>query len=821
MNGRSFRAALFALAMVAQAAVAFAGAANSSAAVIETDAPSGFDALTRARKLVTDVYFGGEKVGEAAAVVSPGSLHFEDPAKVASLVPNALDAAALTVAFTGELPAHADLLCGAGSRAHCGQLSPTIAGVIFDEDHFRVDLFVAPAMLRTVPLDTQVFLPTPRAPVSLTSSAGIALSGSSGGTTTYNFQNRTIVGFHNARIRSDSSFASHFGFVFDDLVAEVDRPNMRYSGGLFWAPGLDLIGQRRIVGLGLGTQFDTRLDRDNLEGTPIVLFLSQPAQVDMIVDGRLVGSRAYDAGNDVLDTSGLPDGSYALVLRIHEAGGAVREERRFFVRNAQIAPVGQPLYFAYAGVLANTRPHAPISLSNTLYYQLGTARRLSPAFAVDASIIGTQKKPMAEVGGWFLSPAVRIRAAVLASTAGDRGELVQVQSGHIGGLNLNFDLRHVTSANGQPLIPVPSQIAGFDSTLPTAAQIGGTYTQASGSIGYRLGTAFLSVIGSFRKDKGVGSDYSVGPQLDWPVINRFGFQLAIEANAQRTRSTSASFIGFRLLSSRGRFSVVNGTGYSTLSNRDSPNDSRSRGTGTLSAQYSYQGDDRTQVSIGGGLDRSLDTTIGHVGGYAYTRLGSARADMLRGFGGKGSTEYGVTLQTGLALDPRDLVVGGRDLNESALVVTVAGPADYAFEVLVNDQPRGRVTGGQRLPLFLQPYRSYKVRLRPLDAAGVSYDDGAREVTLYPGNVQSLAWQVERMFTIFGQAVGADGKPLADASIQSRHGIGESDGNGYFQVDAGAGETIRFTEASGSSCEVSLGAVKAVRDFASLGKVVCR
>lgn len=820
MRGRSFRAALLALAMLAPTGAAFAAATNS-AATIETDAPSGFDALTRPRELVTDLYFGGEKVGEAAVVVSPGSLHFDDPAKVASLVPNAIDPARLAAAFSGELPTNAGLLCGNGKRDHCGELAPASAGIIFDEDHFRVDLFVAPSMLRAIALDTQVFLPTPRAPVSLTSSAGIALSGSSGGPTAYNFQNRTIVGFHNARIRSDSSFASHFGFVFDDLVAEVDRPNMRYSGGLFWAPGLDLIGQRRIVGLGLGTQFDTRLDRDNLEGTPIVLFLSQPARVDLLVDGRLVGSRAYDAGNNVLDTSGLPDGSYALVLRIHEAGGAVREERRFFVRNAQIAPVGQPLYFAYAGMLANTRPHAPISLSSSFYYQLGTARRLSPAFAVDASIIGTQKKPMAELGGWFLSPAVRIRAAVLASTTGDHGELVQVQSANLGGFNLNFDLRHITSVDGRPLIPVPTSITGFDNAVPTAAQLGSTFTQASGSIGYRIGTAFLSVIGSFRKDKGVGSDYSVGPQLDWPVINHFGFQLAIEANAQRTRTTSASFIGFRLLSNRGRFSVVNGTGYSTLSDRESSNASHSRPTGTLSAQYSYQGDDRTQVSVGGGVDRSLDSTIGHVGGYAYTRLGSARADVLRGFGGKGSTEYGVTLQTGVAVDPRDLVVGGRDINESALVVTVAGPADYAFEVLVNGQPRGRVTGGQRLPLFLQPYRSYKIRLRPLDAAGVSYDNAAREVTLYPGNVEHLAWQVERMFTIFGRAVRADGSPLADASIQSRHGIGESDGNGYFQVDAGAGEKIRFTEASGSSCEVSLGAVKPVRDYASLGKVVCR
>jgi hypothetical protein len=820
VGGRFLRAWLAALALAVQGLAA--AAATDSAAVIETtEAPSGFDGLTRPREVVTDVYFGGRKVGEAMVVVRPGFVQFQDPVKLASAIPNAIDPVVLAAALTGDLPANSGLACRAGNSRGCGDLRPSSAGVIFDEDRFRADVFVAPAMLRAVPPDQQVYLPTPSAPLSLTSSSGVALSGSTGGPAEYNFQNRTVVGFRNARIRSDSSYASHFGLLFDDLVAEVDRPDMRYSGGLFWAPGIDLLGQRRIVGAGLGTQFDTRLDRDNLQGTPLVLFLSQPAQVDILVDGRLVGSRSYDAGNNILDTTGLPDGAYAIVLRVHEANGAVHDEHRFFVRNTQIAPLGRPLYFAYAGLLADSRRGSPISISRTLYYQLGTARRLSNAFAVDASIIGTQKKAIAELGGWFLTPVARVRAAALVSSGGDRGGLVQVQSGNIGGFDVNFDLRHITSNDGQPLIPVPLPQNSFGTGQPTLAQLGSTYTQASGSIGYRLGAAYLSVIGSFRKDQGVRSDYSVGPQVEWPVINHFGFQLTVEANAQRTRTTRAGFVGFRLLSSRGRVSFANGSGYSTRSSSDGLNKSASRPTGTLSAQYSYQGDDRTQISVGGGVDRSLDTTVGHASGYAYTRFGSVHADVLRGFGGHGGTQYGVTLQTGVAIDRGDAVLGGRDLNESALVVSVAGPASDTFEVLINDQPRGRITGGQRLPLFLQPYRSYKVRLRPLDPAGVSYDNGAREVTLYPGNVQHLAWQVERMFTIFGQAVRANGKPLADASIQSRHGIGESDGNGYFQVDAGAGEKVRFTDASGSSCDVSLGAVKPVRDYAPLGRVVCQ
>lgn len=821
MYGRSLSISVAVLAFAAHAASAGAAVSSSSSLIETTGTPSGFDALAQPREIAADIYFGGQKVGEATAIVRPGFLRFKEPANVAALVPNLVDPEGLVAALSGDLPSNSNLVCTDGNRNACGVLSPEVAGIIFDEDSFRVDLFVAPRLLRAVAPEQLTYLPTPAAPLSLTSSMGLALSGSSGTSTAYNFQTRTIIGFRNARIRSDASYASHFGMVFDDLVGEIDRPDLRYSGGLFWAPGIDLIGERRIVGIGLGTQFDTRADKDQLGGTPLVVFLAQPARVDILIDNRLVGSRAYDAGNNILDTSGLPDGSYAVVLRIHEANGSVHDEHRFFAKNAQIAPLGRPLYFAYAGVLANTTRGTPISLSRTPYYQLGTARRLSPLFAADASIIGTDKKAIAEIGSWFITPYARIRAAGLVSTAGDRGALLQLQSADIGGLNVTLDFRRIWSRDDQPLVPLPSVLGSFDSAPPTASQIGGSYAQASGSIGYRLGSAYLAVIGSFRKDAGIKSDYTVGPDLSWPVVTRPGFQLTLDASAQRTRTTTAGFLGFRILSTMGRVSLINSTGYSSLSSSDGSTTSVNRATGGLSAQYSYEGDDRTQVSVGGGFDRNLDSTVGHVGGFAYTRFGNIRGDVLRNFEGSGGTQYGLTLQTGAAIDPRDLVVGGRDINESALVVTVEGPADYPFEVLVNDQPRGRIVSGARLPLFLQPYHSYKVRLRPLNAAGVSYDSAARDVTLYPGNVQHLDWKIERMFTVFGQAVRADGRPLADATIQSRHGVGESDGSGYFQIDAGDGEALRFTDAGGSACEVRLADVKPVKDFASLGKVVCQ
>jgi hypothetical protein len=784
--------------------------------------PAGFDELTRDRELLVDVFFGGNKVGEARVVAAPGKLRFKSPDQVLALIPNVEFSSELAAAFAGELPANAGLVCADDTSRGCGELTPEVAGVIFNEDRFRVDLFVNRKWLRLIRPEQNLYLPTPTAPLSLTSSAGLALSGSSGTSTVYNLQNRTVVGFRNARIRSDVSYASRLGFLTDTLVAEVDRPGLRYSAGLFWAPGLDLTGQRRIFGAGVGTQFDTRADHDTLRGTPLILFLSQAARVDILIDGRLVTSGGYDAGNNVLDTSSLPDGSYSLLLRIHEASGAVREERRFFAKNPQIAPMGQPIYFGYAGMLANTRPGRPLSLSKDLFYQVGTARRFSEKLALDVSIIGTKQKPMLEAGGWVITSLGRVRAAALASLKGDRGALLQVASAQTGPLSVNFDLRRIWSHDGKPLLPLPTYVDSFNSVPIDGQQIGnGSYTQASASIGYQIGHAYLSLIGSLRKDKGLHADYSVGPNFSWPIVSKNGVQIVLQADAQVTRTTTASYVGVRMLYARAAYSVSNNFGGRSLSSRGNSGVSRSRMVGDTTAHISYADDSGTDLSLAGGATRELDSTTAHAEGILYSRLGSARGEIRQGVEGGHRTQYGLTVQTGAILNGAGVLVGGRDLAESALVISLDGSDKSAFDVLINGQPRGRIRVGGRLPIFLQPYRAYSVKLRPVNAASVWYDLAAREITLYPGNVQPARWHVEHLVTIFGRAVRPDGTPVADAMVTSRRGIGQANPDGYFQIETSANDVLAFAPGDGAQCKVDIGALKPQQDFARVGRVICR
>ncbi|MFL6775197.1 MAG: CS1-pili formation C-terminal domain-containing protein, partial [Sphingomicrobium sp.] len=585
--------------------------------------------------------------------------------------------------------------------------------------------------------------------------------------------------------------------------------------------GSEFTGQRRILGAGVGTQFDTSADQESLHGTPMILFLARPARVELLVDGRLVGSRSYAAGNNELDTSGLSDGSYSVLLRIEEGNGNVREERRFFVKNAQIAPIGHPIFHAYAGTLANTEHNRPLSASSTFYYQLGSAWRLNNNFALDVAALGTQHKAMVQAGGWFIKGNVRLRAAALASTSGDSGALVQVSTGGHGPLNINFDIRRIWSHDGGPLIPLPVYASTFDTNPATGVQLAnGSYVQATGSLGLRIENGFLSVVGSYRKDRNFRADYSIGPSVSWPVVSRDRLQVVLEASAQRTRTTTAAFAGARILVTSGHMSMTSTLGRGFEDNGVGAGGRVSRAVSNFTGQYSHETDGQTQINLEGGLDRNISASSLHAGGIVAGQFGNLRADVLHQLEGRNSTQYDLAFQSGMALGGRSAILGARNPDQSAVIVSLGGDrSGTPFTILIDDVARGRVRVGERMSFYLPAYRTYKVRLVPTEASATGVDGGERSVTLYPGNVHTLSWRAETYITVFAQAVGQDRAPIANALVQSRKGVAQTDENGYFQIDVGSDDAITIASKDGP-CHVNLGKVAVKNDFASLGKVVC-
>ena len=806
-------------AITVSAAFMIGSAAIASGSGLTAAAPQGFEDLTAERELVLDAYFGGRKIGEVRATVSPGTLAFAHPELVAAMVPDVADPAALASALSGPLPSHVALACGPEKLEGCGILLPGRAGVIFDEARFRVEIFThADLLSRPDPLAAS-YLPSPDGGPSLVSLFGATLSGSSRGDHGWHLQNRSIASIGNIRLRSDSSLSDEADWTFDNLSVEADRGDWRYQGGLFWAPGTDVVGRRKIMGLGITTQLDTRVEREALMATPITAFLQQPGKVDLLVDGRILSSRIYPAGNRLIDTDILPNGSYEVIVRIQEDGRPPREERQFFTKGTLIAPAGRPLLAAFAGFIPKSS-HGLSLESDTFFYEATAAYRMGPGLGVDAALIGTQHKAIVQGGAILLTRFAQLRAAALVSSSADHGLLLRVSSLGRGPLSLSFDLRRIHSRDGGPLLPVTASRGTFSEDPETGFADRGSYTQLLSILGYRFGQANLRLTGLYRRNGSDSSTYSIGASLEVPVVRSDRWDILFQGDVRKTESGFATFMGLRLLANRGNFAY---SGTAGVSHRSGSPDRSTRLVGEAQAAWYRQLGDQSQLSANAALGRDDDGSYARASAYARLPMVNARADLLHQFADhRDTTQYSATLDGGIVMAGGRVALAAREMNDTAIIVSASGgEPGQTFDILVDEVARATVANGERAALFLQPYQRYEVRLRPQGGLIASFDTAPKRVTLFPGSVARLDWTFKPLFILFGRAVDPRGRPVADAEISWPDGIGRTDPDGYFQIETSGGSKLQLSARNGSSCAVAVGTARPSNGYHSVGDVTCR
>jgi hypothetical protein len=797
---------------------------NTRIARIELHEPPGFSALTSEQDAVIDIYFGGKRIGDATVTYQPGSLTFADPAKLVALLPDLADAPAVLAAFSASgLPTNPGLVCAPGANpAECGRLSPRVAGIIFDQDHFRIDLFVNPQMMAVKQAVGRQYVQRPEAGLSIVDAIGAVMSGSSGGQRFYNVQNNLILGDADRRVRAEFSYASGFGLQADRLVLEVDKPERRYMAGAFWAPGTDLIGRRKILGVGVETQIDTRLDKDALWGNPLVVFLAQRARVDIVRDGRVLTSRIYDAGNQSLDTRGLPNGAYEVTLQIVEAQGSNRVEKRFFAKNQTIAAPGQKVFFAYAGVLADDTRNGFITPTAIPFLQAGLAHRLSPHLALDATVAATNRTVMGELGAYVISPLAQVRIATVASTKGQYGGLVQVSSQGSLRFGFNFDLRRIVVARQQALTGpdefAPGALAGgVDAALPLARR---TFSQVSGSLSYSLKDARIGFAASYRREQGQPVNYSYGPSFRWEFLRRGPLRMSASGDLAFTSQGRSGFLGLSLQVLGGHSSVSADAGMRTADTRGEP--SRSGPVGSLRGSWQADNFAGAELNLAGGYDHDIQRDSLNATAELRGEKLSLRGDVTHSLGNGSPTQYSLGLQTTLGMRGGRIVLRGRDQNDSMVIVKVdgAGPDDR-FDVLVNDGKVGSLRGGGNAAVAVPAYRQYEVRIRQTGGDLLHYDGSVRKVGLYPGNVARMSWKASKVIAMFGRLVLPTGEPVRQALVSNPAGIGETDDNGYFQIEAESGSALEVGMRGGAACHVDLPQLQPQDGYAPLGTLICR
>ena len=659
--------------------------------------------------------------------------------------------------------------------------------------------------------------------MSVTDAFGGAIAGSGRDGPVYNFQNRLLIGDGDARLRADFSYSSDLGFQTETLAAEADKPGMRYQAGLFWTPGLDFFGQSRIYGVGVSTQTDTRADRDRDAGNLLTLFLPRRSEVDILRDGRLLASRFYEAGNQVLDTGSLPEGAYNLTLRIHEEGGATREMQRFYVKSRSLPPAGQPLYFIEGGILANADPGVLPGTLKGFFSEAGMARRLSDNSAFNATAVGTNRGVLGEIGGTYFSDMAALHAAGVASTNRNFGVLVDGSVTAFAPFYVNIEARKTWGPTVLPINPVGgSQYASFDQVNLTAInQLTGNSTEFGGTLSWIAGAAQLSATGTYLQSPLSPRSYSFGAAINWPFWNSGDLAMTFVANATKSSDGALVYAGLRIQFNGGDNTVIAEGGAQI--NHAAGERAQTGMAGSLTAVHNASDVLASDLTTSASISRNPVQDNAGIGAQLRGPYGFYTAALDRDLSGQNpDTHYAASFVVGGGATADGAALGGRDTGESGVIVQLRGSArDVAADVLIDGSPRGRIGIGQTVPIFLPPYRAYSVRLVPVGAPPVDFDTGERLISLYPGNVKTLVWNAEPVVSVFGRAMRGDGLPVAGAQIRGARGPGVTDAQGFFQVDISNATSLILHPDDGPECRINLGRPLANNGYAALGNLVCQ
>ncbi len=799
-------------ALAATFPVAFAQNVKTYGFISASDAPPlGFENLAGPQTTQLDVYYGGRLQVTTMARYELDTIEFLNPAEVVMAIPNVADRLMVEEALTGPLQANADRICRYPGQADCGVLEPPIAGVIFDETRFRLDLFVAPFALKAQTVHTSKFLPAPTADFSSLHMVSMSLSGGDGFEQNgYNFGATSLIAKRADRLSARYDFSDD-GFSVTELSWQRDMPGWQYEVGSFRSPGRSIafLGERDIIGARVGTSLDTRADLDTAEATPIYLFLNQRSRVDIRRDGQLLDSRFYDAGNQQLDTTRLPDGAYDIEVQVHDGSDQDSQQRYFFVRSARLPPLDQPLSFLEIGSLAQTGDRAVPEPGFNLWLRTGIAKRFVANFGVETELVQNAGTTLLQGGVFLFGRGWQLEAGLLGSSRSDRGYSVRgtVRRGETA---VGLDLRRVRAASDADVADV------FD-PVPQS------YTQGSFTLSLPLLEGRFIARAQLDQRGTDGSNTALGVSYSRSLLRRAGLMVDLNIDATRDPTDSMLRIGIRGYWRRDQTTVsVKPHIAARLSDNSNSGNSSTKLLLDARATRNNLETDFGEIDSSVFTASDIDTRTIGVGASSESTFGYGNVDLQHTNGlDSDRLSYTANARFSVISDNKKMAWGGQRSDLSAVVLDFSGDADTNFAVLVDQQPAGLVQSDKRNVIGLRPYRTYEITLVPRGETFVDFDQRVRSVTLYPGNVATLQYEANAVTVVVGQIVDRSRLPVANARIDGIAGYAGTDENGWFQIEIAGAQPLTIRRADQEPCRVELPLLEAERGIAVVNTLVCQ
>lgn len=782
--------------------------------------PPGFESLLEPQTTIVDIFFAGQLIDTQLATFTNGEIQFSDPSQFLEKIPTILDPAAVETVFGGGVPTHTELICYYAGQQNCGELKPDIAGVIFNDGIFRADIFINSQYLSVKTVGHRKYLPASDGDLSWLQTFNAAYSGSQQeDSDLLGLNSSSTFAFRENRFQVISNYSNEEDATIDTAVLRRDWLGKEYQAGYFRSNSgnFQFMGDAPIRGIRVASTLDTREDLRQSAGNSLQVFLRSRSEVSLYKDGRLLSSRIYDAGNQELDTSQLPGGTYDITIRIRDAAGVVEEETRFYVKSSQLPPKDQALYFVEAGELLDPEDNKGLATGNGYsLLRAGYHARFRNQFAYLAGLSQIEDHSNIEFGGSYLGRYVNVEVGGFSGNNARRGARFDFR-GNVAGIYFNANYRRIWNDN-------------FDQDDPSDFT-GASTTQGFISMTTQLPVGRMELSARVNKREGESIETYTAhyefPRLQFGITEFYmGLQLSQEEGINTGLFTTEVRLSGKHITAQLRPELLyrsendNTTGsFSGLDSTEKVRDWQTHGVLSwqdrdIWADQDLRWDLRARDQL---HEQSVGTEMDLVTQSGRLRL-QAEKNEQNGFS---STRYTGNGFTSFMVNGQHAKLGGREQSQSALLIAIDGEInDARFDVLVDGSLRATAYAGKITALNLRPFETYSVQIRQSGASFVEYEEQPQRVTLYPGNVITLNWQVAELDIIFGRILDSNGQPVQNALISGITGVATTDDVGLFQAEIRRDIKHVTVETITQSCEIAIPAYQVNRGIANLGNLQC-
>ena len=786
--------------------------------------PAGFEAWFEPQKIALDVFYGGRYLLTTLAEYDGKEVSFLSPDEVAKSIPGALDPATMTGMLSQPLAANSDRLCMQENQPLCGRLETDTIGIIFDETRIRADLFVNRSLLAKVAEADPRYLPEgDKKRVTLVQNLNSLYTSDNNGYDRFSLFGKTRAGNNGHYGFSDWVSTNDQGLSIDQIGYRHDLRDHIVTVGLF-EPSLDMLrgmGRDLLVGAGIEKSMKRRTDLDSIISTPIDIFLPVRSRVDIFRDGRLISSGFYEAGNQRIDTSRLPSGSYIIELVTTDAGGNISTEEQLFVKSTLLAPPGEAIWFAEGGKVSRRAPFETLPDELDVNIVRGGYRwRQKSWLGFGLAGAATEDAALAEVSASMLFDWLEAGAELYQSTDGGRGVGVNAVTRR-GAHTLTISSRS-SSADDPPAANEPQyRLLEEDRWQHTAQWITRVNPNAN-----------LSLSTSYTGGKDLPNSRRSTARYNHYFPASAGNAFSVTAELGEVDGDVRFMIGAQW---RGAARHWTHTAGIDVSGSDIPNDqdgvsasvaSRWRDqdllTDEVNAGISAQANDNTQ-----GV--TADVRHGSQWGNGQIAASHTRGKQFE------QTQYLAGYDTSIVVGEsyRPAIGGGPRSGEAGVILDLSDAEDSIVDVYADGQRQFSARGGRPVPLTLMPYREYQISLIDRGTTLVSFDNEPRRIVLYPGDVETLSWSMQKINIIVGRLQRQEefcsevtGEcyslklPLPDTRVEGLEGFTFTDKDGFFQGEVVEGTTELHARYNGVDCRINIADLPVTEGVIRAPALVC-